>query len=183
MEAVGCLMPRRNQQQISMDVVIHHNDHDHETPVAVANLEDSLTLGLKDVETNGYNNTNVQVHIEVAMQKKESRPFLQASAINNNTVCVACLPFCLHNYGICLCKKTAVTDQEKRNLKTDAVSEVFSIIGLLIKFVAVTIFFIMLKDESPVSEYYQVNRAVKDTFMVDQAMEVILHQVCLAAYV
>ena len=71
-----------------MDVVIHHNDHDHETPVAVANLEDSLTLGLKDVETNGYNNTNVQVHIEVAMQKKESRPFLQASAINNNTVCV-----------------------------------------------------------------------------------------------
>jgi hypothetical protein len=41
----------------------------------------------------------------------------------------------------------------------------------------------MLKDESPVSEYYQVNRAVKDTFMVDQAMEVILHQVCLAAYV
>jgi hypothetical protein len=109
-----------------MDVVIHHNDHDHETPVAVANLEDSLTLGLKDVETNGYNNTNVQ---------------------------------------------TAVTDQEKRNLKTDAVSEVLSIIGLLIKFVAVTIFFIMLKDESPVSEYYQVNRAVKDTFMVDQAME------------
>jgi hypothetical protein len=66
-EAVGCPMPRRNQQQISMDVVIHHNDHDHETPVAVANLEDSL----EDVETNGYN-TKVQVHIEVATQTKSS---------------------------------------------------------------------------------------------------------------
>ena len=63
-------------------------------------------------------------------------------------------------------------EEKKAQLLADAFSEVFAVFGIVVKLVAVLILFFMLEAESPVQSFYPVHRAVKRTFLVEQAMEV-----------